>query len=168
MLNTRLAASALATIMLTASGCGESAKSSSHSALAGSSQLEAQTKRPLNRAQLIAQADAICERVNTERDSMTIRTRADYARILPQIATYEQTALAEMIKFSPPKSMEEDWKQILNEIRTIAESTAKAGESFQSHHINPPTSLLTSAAAAGQRLSLVAHRDGFKACAQTQ
>jgi hypothetical protein len=77
MRRTWLASVALATTFAIA-GCGSS------------------TAKPLTRAELAAKANAICRTVAAKLAMKTIKTEQDVARVAPELASSEQTALAEL------------------------------------------------------------------------
>jgi hypothetical protein len=165
MSRTRLAALALAATTLAASGCGGTTKSSSQAAPPAQAESHTQTG-PLTRTELIAKADAICSRVNAQLASTAIRSTHDYARLLPQVAAYEQTELAELGKLTPPASMASDWQQILASTRTLAGDTAKIAEYAKSNNLKAARALLTTATTAQQQMLATAKRNGFKDCSR--
>jgi hypothetical protein len=151
MIDSRWAALALAvTTLTTASGCGKSSK-------------------PLTRAELIAKADDICRRVNGKLKSSnnTINNHADIARIIPRLASFEQTALAELSKLVPPASMADDWKMIIAGAQTLADNTAKLGEYAKANKLKAARGLITSSQKVQHQTLAIAKRDGFKECSET-
>lgn len=150
MSRTQLAALALAATTLSATGCGESPKTTT-----------------LTHAELIAKADPICARVNAKRASSTIRSREDYARLVPPLAAYEQTAVAELGKLIPPASMASDWKQVVAGAQTLANNTAKLGEYAKANNLAASRTLFSTDAKAQEQMLAAAKRIGFKDCAQT-
>jgi hypothetical protein len=171
MSRTPIATLMLATVMLAASGCGGSSKSSSQAALstqtASPTQAESPASNaPLSRAELITKADAICKGVNAKRATVHLRTNQDFVRTLPQVAAYERSEIAELSKLTPPSSMATDWREILAGNRMIAENTAKVAEYTKANNISGAHTLLVSATQAQDQLTATAQRDGFKACAR--
>jgi hypothetical protein len=150
MTHSRLAALVLAAITLTASGCGKSSK-------------------PLTRMQLIAKADSICKRVNDQLKSSnnTIKSKNDIARIVPRIAAFEQTALAELSKLVPPAAMANDWKTIIAGAQTLADNTAKLGEYAKANNIKAAKGLIAKSENVQHQMLATAKRDGFKDCSET-
>jgi hypothetical protein len=128
-------------------GCGESAK-------------------PLTRLQLLHKGDAICRRVNQRLSSINIKSQQDLVRVLPQLATYEQRALAELSKLVPPVSMEGDWKTILDGAQTVADITAKLEESTKAKDLRAARTLIQEADKVQRRTTATAKRDGFRYCSQ--
>jgi hypothetical protein len=147
----RLAALALAATTLAASGCGGSTSSS----------------KSLTRLELVARGDAVCRRVNAKLAATTIRSKRDYARL----AVYEQAAVAEMRKLTPPASMANGWRQVVTGAQTLANATAKIGEYSLADAFRgtPATRSAYTAAAEGTRqMVAAAQREGFKDCARTR
>jgi hypothetical protein len=159
---TRLAALALAATTLVVCGCGESTKSSSnkttssaHSEVAATLPTEAPVhSAPLTRAQFITKADTICYHMNTERAPLSIRSPGDYARVVPQMATYQRATYTELSKLVPPAGA-----------RTLAESITKVGQYAQTNNITTAHPLLVMFANTRQLMRVTAKRDGFKDCA---
>jgi hypothetical protein len=152
-----LAALALAATALTASGCGGSAGST----------------KPLTRSELIARGDAICRRINAKISTITVSSAQDYARLAPPLAAYEQTAVAEMRKLTPPASMANDWKQIVTGAQMLADGTAKLGEyaqtsnPFQAHQTPSVHAAFVATTEGAKQIVTAAQREGFNDCAQT-
>jgi hypothetical protein len=106
VIRTGLAALVLAA-MLTAFGCGETAK-------------------PLTREELIAKADAICRPVIARVDYGKI-TPARIVRFASQLAAAEERASAQLAKLIPPATMTEEWKQIVHGFQRTAQDFRKLG-----------------------------------------
>lgn len=143
---TRLAAVALAAATLAASGCGSS--------------------KPLTRAELTAKADTICKTVTAKLASKTIKSQQDIARIAPELADFEQTALTDLGKLVPPAELESDWKQFVAGAQTLAENTAKLGEYAKSNNLKAAKGLILSSEAVQKQMVATAKRDGLKDCEQ--
>lgn len=144
---TRLAAVALAATTLALAGCGSSSK-------------------PLTRAELTAKANAICKSVTAKLASKTISTQQDIARIAPELAGFEQSALAELGKLVPPAELANDWKQFVAGAQTLADNTAKLGEYAKANNLKAAKGLITSSQAIQQQMVATAKRDGLKSCEQ--
>jgi hypothetical protein len=163
----------LMAMTLAVSGCGGSKpanQAASTSRIASSTQTTRQTASStatalLTRAELIARADAICQRVNAKRALITIRTRQDYARLLP-LATYEQAALVELGKLTAPTSMASDWRQILADGQTLADDTAKLGEDVKANYLTTARRLFAITVQVQRQMLATARRDGFRDCAR--
>ena len=142
-----LTALALATTTLAVSGCGSSSK-------------------PLTRAELTAKADAICKTVTAKLATRTIKTRQDIARIAPELAAFEQTALAELGKLVPPAELASDWKQFVAGAQTLADNTSKLGEYAKANNLKGARGLITSSQTVQKQMVATAKRDGLIACEQ--
>jgi hypothetical protein len=148
MRRTCLAAVALAATTLAVSGCGGS------------------SPKPLTRAELTAKANAICKTVTAKLASKTIKTQQDIARIAPELASFEQAALAELSKLVPPAELANDWKQFVAGAQTLAENTSKLGEYAKANNLKAAKGLITSSQAVQQQMVATAKRDGLTACEQ--
>jgi len=148
-----LSALALLAVALTAAGCGGSTSSN------GSKQL--------TRAELIAKADAICKRANAERAAMpSIRTRSDYAIVLPRVATNNDAAIAELARLTPPASMASDWKQIIASERTLTRYMRTFSKNVASYDIRATRALVHQADSVRQSMIATAQGAGFNDCAK--
>jgi hypothetical protein len=147
MARTRLVAVALAAVALTISSCGGSSK-------------------PLTRAELTAKANAICTTVTVKLATKTIKSQQDIARIAPELASFEQSALVGLSKLVPPAELEADWKQFVAGAQTLAENTAKLGEYARAKNLKAARGLILSSQAIQQKMVATAKRDGLKACEQ--
>jgi hypothetical protein len=177
MLHAQLAALALATTALAAAGCGSTSKPSSTGGSVGASTTTAATTatttvrsstrtRPLTRAQLIAQADVICRKVNARRSKMKIKTSQDYARSVPPFASYEQVMYAKLDKLVPPASMAKDWTQIVAQARTLAAGMTKIGQYAKTKDLEAANGVFSSASKAQAQMIVIAKLDGFKDCSR--
>ncbi|HTA14711.1 MAG TPA: hypothetical protein VK781_07630 [Solirubrobacteraceae bacterium] len=145
--STRLTAVAtLAATALAVTGCGSSSK-------------------PLTRAELTAKANAICKTVTAKlASSKGIKTQQDIARVAPELASFEQTALDGLGKLVPPAELANDWKQFVAGAQTLAENTAKLGEYAKANNLKAAKSLITSSEQVQQQMVATARRDGIADC----
>jgi hypothetical protein len=182
MLYAQLAALALAATALVASGCGGSSKSqsSSSSTIAAattttataapapttpSTTVAVATGKPLSRSQLIAQGDAICARTTTKLLPITIESKSQFERLIPQIAIYDKTEATELSKLVPPASMARDWTQIVNDIHLYGEDISRVAQDYQANNENAAGQLYhTAVDIVLEQRTAVAKRDGFKHC----
>jgi hypothetical protein len=146
----------LAASVLTASGCGGSTSSSTEST------------GQLTRSQLIAKADAICQAVNAKRASITIKTAQDFARSVPKLAADEHAAVEEMRKLTPPASMTNSWRQIVDSAQTIAYVTGRYRTYAQASNEKLVAPLSAALSKASQAMTVTANREGIRQCAQFQ
>jgi hypothetical protein len=143
---TRLTAVVLTAVTLAMAGCGSSSK-------------------PLTRAELTAKANAICATVTNKLASKKgINSQQDIARVAPELASFEQTALTELGKLVPPAELANDWKEFVAGAQTLAENTAKLGEYAKANHLKEAKSLITSSEKIQQQMVATAKRDGIAAC----
>jgi len=170
MTRTSIAALLFVTSALITAGCGgSSTKSSStgttqatNSSVGGSSA----GTTPLTRSELIAKADAICYRVNAERSSNRIRSNQSIVTSVPRLAAYEQKAYAELGRLVPPASIAGEWKQLVAAATALAADTKKVGEYAQAGNSSGAGGSLAASNLDIQKMIAVAHRNGFKDCAQ--
>lgn len=142
------AAAALLTMAL-CSGCGSSPK-------------------PLTRAQLVARADAICRQVTAKLETVNkgraVSTPQQIARAAAGASGFEQSALDELGKLTPPAALEADWKRFVAGAQSLADDTASLSES-----VNDPAvarRVIASAEATQKQMAAIAKRNGFTDCEQ--
>jgi hypothetical protein len=174
MLHTYLAALMLAAIALAASGCDGSSKSPAttpvattpQTATTSSTQVSTtETAKPLTRAQLLAQANAICGRAKAQLSSTVVKSQQEYARALPQAAAYERAAVSELTKLVPPASVASDFQQVLAALQQFSANTANLSDYAQTSEIIAGNALYRNAIQAQEQLHVIAGRTIFKACA---
>jgi hypothetical protein len=146
---TRLTALALTVMALAACGCGGSSK-------------------PLTRAELTVKADAICKHVDAKLASTNKRTSTvqSFARLAPELASFEQMELAELSKLTPPAALANDWKMIVADAQILAENTAKLGEYAKANDIKGAQGLIALSEHTQQQIIATAKRDGLTGCEQ--
>lgn len=188
MPHTPLAALAFTVIVLAICGCGGASKAGTNNtptnavptttALASTVQANAKpvttatvkvaSGRPLPRVQWIARGDSICTHLRAQLALLVVRSRQDYARVLPQIAAYGRVALVQLAKLVPPTSKTSDWEQILSATRQWTEDSAKLGESAREYAQSEKPILTTQLGKtirnSVEHLTGIAKRDGFKEC----
>ncbi len=143
-----VAVAALAAAVLAVCGCGGS------------------SAKPLTRAELTAKADAICGSVSAKLAAKTVKSVQDIARTAPELASFEQTALAELSKLVPPADLESDWKTFVAGAQKLAENTLDLGEYAKADNLKGAGGLILSSEAIQQRMVKIARRDGLKGCEQ--
>jgi len=182
MLHSQFASLALAATALAICGCGGSSKTTSTTSAATTSTPATTASAPitstttpsvktasgeaLTQAELIAKADAICARINTKRSSVVVSTAQQYKTLVPQLATYEQAAVAELATLVPPASMAGDWKLIVAGSQQLADNITKLGEYAKANRLGSQNALVASNEKTQEQLTAVAKRAGFKDCAQ--
>jgi hypothetical protein len=138
---------ALMAIALAASGCGSSSK-------------------PLTRAELTAKANAICKTVTAKVSSKSVNTEQQISRVASELASFEQTELADLSKLVPPAELETDWKKFVAGAQTLAENTAKLGEYAKAKNLKAGKTLILSSENTQKQMVVIAKRDGLTACEQ--
>lgn len=151
-----LAALTLMATTLAASGCGGSSAS-----------------QRLTRGELIAKADAICNRAKAKRASVKITTQQkitkqqETGRAMSQVAAYEHAAAAELAKLTPPTSMAGDWNQIVAATQTLAADIVRVSEYAKANRLKAASGLIFPAIGEAERqIVTTARRNGFKDCAR--
>ncbi|HEY5194238.1 MAG TPA: hypothetical protein VIJ39_10260 [Solirubrobacteraceae bacterium] len=153
-----LIAAALLTTVLVASGCGSTSTSAS---------------KPLTRSELVAKVEPICARINTKisyysnltpSNSKDLVSKSAIASAAPQISSVERNAVAEMEKLTPPSALANDWKQIVDGVKTVSEDTMKVGEDVKIENRTLAASVMASAETALQQMRAAAARDGLAQC----
>jgi hypothetical protein len=120
---------------------------------------------PLTRRVLIAKAEPICERANTELDSTKIKSIEDYARVLPQTASYDRIEANELSKLVPPAAMAKAWTEIVTDLQKFGEYTEMVAEYAQAKKFTTAVPIFTAGRATHEKLAGIAKRNGFKECA---
>lgn len=153
-------AAAAVVVSLAAAGCG------------GSGQAQRASRSPSGdsaaAAELIAGADAICKRLDTELAAAT-PTHLDIkeiARSAPGNAALERIAVSELARLTAPPSLARDWSQILALRRTLADELASLGRYAKANDVEAVATLGASKKRVHERLFKLATRDGFHYCSQ--
>jgi hypothetical protein len=182
MSRTRLVAVVLTVVTLAASGCGGSSKTGSTGASTGAAltsttatstakaaTTKATSRRPMTRAELtlIARAGAICKRINARHALLKLPTPQAIAREIPLFASYQQAALAELLKLTPPASMAHEWKQFAAVAKTLARDTTRLGDYAKANHVAiAGTRLLPGIDKDERHISALAKRAAITGCEQ--
>jgi hypothetical protein len=149
MPGTRFVAVATVAVALAAVGCGGSGNAT------------------LSGDELVARADAICNRAAAQRKSLpNIRTRADYGTVLGRASALQRVAVAELEKLKPPASLAADWKRVVDVDRTLSEYTATFGRDVSASDPRDARALLKAARSLQQSIAATTKRDGLEACGQ--
>jgi len=158
---------ALVAAALAAGGCGggSSDAKSAGSLASGNPTPSGSSRVP---SQLVARADAICRRLNTEIVA-TNPSKLQIRKIVsltPQRVALERTALKELSKLAPPASIARDWRQMMAYRKTLIEELIRLGRYAKANDTQSIKSLAVSKKRVHQRLFATATRDGFKDCAR--
>jgi hypothetical protein len=150
----RLAGTSVAMVVLASAGCGGPATDTTSSA----------RDTTLNRAGLVAGAEAICKRLDMEYREYVYTTTASIARFAPRVAADEQIGVLEMRRLVPPASMVSDWNQLADIDEAIANDTDKLGEYAEEDNLKAAAPLYSAERRHHREALALATRDGFKAC----
>lgn len=124
------------------------------------------SEKPLTRAELTAKANAICKTVTARFASRSIGNSKELARVIPELASFEQNALAELSKLVPPAELADDWKKFVSGAETLAENTSKLSEDVKAKGLKNAGSLIAQSEAIQQQMQATARRDGLVGCEQ--
>jgi hypothetical protein len=121
--------------------------------------------RHLTRTQWIAKSDAICTRLNTQLEAITVRKAWELPRVLPQEAALVRTEVSELAKLVPPASKTSAWQDFLTESLQWAEGSDKlvAYRNLGDEITKSP--LAVNILAIRKHLTMIARQDGLIACA---
>lgn len=175
----RLVAPIFASGALLLAGCGSVGKPSSPSVqtsaariaengtgftTAGSVPLPRPEGKPLTRAQLIRQANEICERVNKRRATVDFGTQASIAAYMPALAAFEHGAADELARLRPPAGLRADYRRIVRGAEVLASESARYGEYARTGNLAGEGRLLHSAGLAQTKMARIARRHRLRAC----
>lgn len=181
-MRTRLSTLVLIATVLTVTGCGGGSSStgsstasatgtgSTSTATTGASSTSpsttAATGKALSAPRLVAQADAICGKLNQELAAAKDEygTQAQAARVAAQRAGVEQTALNELSKLTPPTAIADDWQQMIADRRALIEDLNKASADATAKDLKAENAVLLVGTGLGPKMLAAADRGGFKGC----
>ncbi len=150
----------LLAVVISATGCGGGTSSDRSS---GSSRAAATV---LSKEQLVAKADAICQRMNNEfaADEPKSQDVAETARLTPQRAVLEQRVVAELSELKPPATIAGQLRRIISARRTLAQELAEVGRDAKNNDTAAVRKLATSKAKLHHELRTFATNAGFNVC----
>jgi hypothetical protein len=117
-------------------------------------------------SKFIAEADAICSRLNSEivvKEAPGLNLR-EIARLSLPHAILEQKALRELSKLTPPPSHAHGWQQIVAYRRTLAEELLQFAHYAKANDAAAVQALGVSKERVHRELLALAGREGFSAC----
>jgi hypothetical protein len=122
---------------------------------------------PLSRAELVAQADAICKRVNAEiqLQKSQSRGRQETERLAQHNLTVERTALTSLAKLHSTKSVEPGWRRVLSDRRTLEDELGELVDNLRRNDQKAINALALTKQLAHTTLQEDATRIGLKDCA---
>lgn len=187
MLHIQLMTLGIAISALAAAGCGGSSKTGSTASVAAATTTAATTATtatapptitattikvatgtPLSVTTLVAKGDAICASANAKISAISVKTQADFRRVLPQVAIYNATESNELDKLVPPASLASDWARIINAAHLYSAYVNRiAGVAQTSSYTTTAGPLIQTAEGVHKQMVSIARHDGFKHCAQT-
>jgi hypothetical protein len=124
----------------------------------------------LPQSPFIARADAICRGLDSRLAAVkpaSLRV-PEIARFAPPRAALEKTAVTELSRLTPPRSIARDWRLMITYRRTLAEELAKLGQNAKVGDARGIQALAVSKKRVHQKLFTVATREGFKYCLRTE
>ena len=174
----QLAALALAATTLAVSGCGSSKTASTGvststaptsttaagTTAAATATVKITPGKHLTRAEVIADAGAICKRIKARHALEKLATQQDFVREIPRFASYQQAALAELSKLTPPASMAHEWGQFVAAAHTLAGDTTRLGEYAKARHFAAMGPILTRIDADEVSMKTFSKRDAIISC----
>ncbi len=190
MLHIQLMTLGIAVSALAVAGCGGSSKTGSTASVADATTTAATTAttatttaapptvtattvkvatgKPLTVTTLIAKGDAICARTNTKISTISVKSEADFKRVLPQVAIYNSIESNELDKLVPPASLASDWARIINAAHLYSTYVNRiASDAQTSSYASTSGPLIQTAESVHRQMASMARHDGFKHCAQT-
>lgn len=152
---------------LAIAGCGGSSKTTVHNA-ATSVSTSASTAPASPSSPFVAQADAICGRINAEIAALEAKSgsAAEVKRVVPLTISLERKGIVALEKLNPPASLARDWRSMLGYRRALA---VMLGELLDAAKKNDGASVKPLAASKKRvhaSLRKTATANGFKDCAK--
>jgi hypothetical protein len=172
MLFIQLATLTAATAAVVTSGCGSSktgsAASIAHATTPTTATVPLAIGKPLTRAQLIAQGDAICASTNAKIKAISAKTNAEIINALPQAAIYYNAEAESLSKLVPPASISRDWSQIVNDIELTSRYTSGTARYAKENQKKTAARLYKEGLKLRERWLAIAKRDGLKVCSEAR
>src|ERR1700722_7098418 len=113
------------------------------------------SSKPLTNSELIAKADPICKRINTQiayysnlkpSDHQDLLNAAAVARAAPLISATERSAQISLAKLTPSTALSEDWKQFVAGVRSLSEDSQQFANDIQAKNALATDALASSVA----------------------
>jgi hypothetical protein len=124
-------------------------------------------KKELTRTQLIARADSVCGRFNTQFARVQrADTRQSFIRVASELAAIGQATLVEMRRLVPPSELASDWTRILDGTKALAAADAAIATDVKAHNLRQIGSDMAQAKPEVERMLAIARRDGFVECSK--
>jgi hypothetical protein len=118
--------------------------------------------------QLIARADAICQRLNVQfaAHKPASQAIAEIARVAPRRAIAEQRVVTELSDLTVPASVARAWRAIIADRRGLAAQLAQIGRDASNGNAAGVRALSASKERLHNDLQATAERAGFTSCSQ--
>jgi hypothetical protein len=128
------------------------------------------TSKPLTREQLTSRANAICRSVKAKLEAankgQSFTTRQELERLIARLSSFEESALGELTKLTPPPALETEWKRFVAGAQALVEDTVRLGEQASQGNSAQSKQLIAAAQATQRQMTAVAKRVGLEACEQ--
>jgi hypothetical protein len=132
---------------------------------------------PLTKAQLVGQADPICEQIAIQRSHADAAANKPgfssakilqvLARVAPPVAKLEHEAIARLRTLKQPASMTSDWQKLLAGMEQLADDATQIGVRAKANDYKDVVSLNASGRKVREDITKIATRDGFTYCGRT-
>jgi hypothetical protein len=155
---------------LVMSSCGSSKTGSASNSASTAAKIPAAatvpvaTGKPLTRAQLIAQGDAICANAKAKIKTLVGNTKAEIINLLPQGAIYYNAEAENLSKLVPPASLSRDWKKIVDDIESVSQYTNGTARYAKEKQEKTAARFYKQSLKAREQALIIAAHDGFKNC----
>jgi len=156
------------------SGCGSSKTESASNSASTAAKVPATanvpiaTGKPLTRAQLIAQGDAICASAKAKVKTLGGNSNAEVINLLPQAAIYYNAEAENLSKLVPPASLSRDWKKIVDDMESVSQYTNGTARYAKEKQEKTAARLYNQGLKVREHALAIAARDGFKDCSKAR
>jgi tripartite-type tricarboxylate transporter receptor subunit TctC len=118
---------------------------------------------------MVAQAEAICSRMNQRFDAEGKPgvTVGDIARITPHRAVVEAQTVRELKALTPPAQLAHDWRQIVSYRQTLALELAQLGHAAKAKDTRAIVALAATKKRVHAKLGAIAKQAGLGECGRT-
>jgi hypothetical protein len=153
----------------TVSGCGGGsgsvAATNSSGTATGPSTHSTNSPSPAN-THFIAQADAICKRINSELGSIKANSASaqEVKRVVPRHAAAERRGLAALERLAVPSALARSWREVLADRRTLANELDQLVEATKTGDSAATKALAASKKRVHGELLKTATGAGFRDC----
>lgn len=180
---TRLAAVALAMVTVGAVGCGGSGAKATKPSGSGTSMASSgptstvakqssstpgkpQANQAPTRAAFIANADAICRRLNKEAATLITTSLHTVGTTATPLAGYYRAALAELHTLAPPRELAGTWNSMIADLQQVPASLATMGRFALDNDMKATVNAELKVQKLQQHRTAIARRHGFTDCGE--